>query len=369
MSKLSLEAISPKTDLVCVIMAGGVGTRFWPASTTKRPKQFLALTGERSLLEQTYDRVASLVGPERIIVLTQSRFVDLVCEQLPDLPKENVVGEPMRRDTAAAVGLAGALVSHRFGQDCVMAVLTSDHVISPDDDFARALTSAAKGAKGSGALYTFGITPTFASTGFGYLQLGALLGNDDNCAHFELDCIVEKPDAQRAEAYLEGKKHLWNSGMFVWRCDAIMQEFERQLPQHFKELNVAGKAFGTPNFESAMAKAFEPLQRISVDYGIMEGAKDVRCVRGSFLWSDVGGFRALADHLPKDEQGNALNAALTALDAHDNLVFSEDKNDHIALLGVSGLVVVRAGNKTLVTTKERAEEIKTLVGILPKSEQ
>ena len=373
LSPYSERPFEAAKDLVCVIMAGGAGTRFWPASTEERPKQFLALTSERTLIQQTYDRIKTLVDDDRILVLTSDRFVGLVREQLPSLPQENVVGEPMRRDTAAAVGLAASIVDARFKSDDarppVMAVLTSDHVITPDADFQNALVSAAKGASESGALYTFGIVPTHPATGYGYLALDAEVKNDEGILHHRLLGLVEKPDFDRAKAYLEGGKHLWNSGIFVWTTEAILKEFDAQLPEHRAHLKKAGAAFAKPGFEKVMHDAFEPLKKISVDYGIMEGAQEIRCVRAEFDWSDVGGFVALAEHIDRDDNNNALKATCTLLDAKNNVVFSEDENEHIALLGVEGLVVVRSKNKTLVTTKERAEEIKKLVALLPTREQ
>jgi mannose-1-phosphate guanylyltransferase len=363
-----LPPLDPEKDLVAVIMAGGAGTRFWPASTETRPKQFLSFFGDRSLLQRTYDRVADLIGPERVFVLTAQRFVGLVREQLPELPSQNVVGEPMRRDTAAAVALATAIGEARF-DDPVMAVLTSDHLIEPPEAFQHALLSAARGAKGSDALYTFGIEPAFPATGYGYLEVGDQLADDEGVRHHTLSRIVEKPDVTRAQEYVESGRFLWNSGMFVWRASSIAAELDRQLPAHLSALRPAMKDFGSDAFDAALATAFEPLEKISVDFGIMENARNVRCVRAAFEWSDVGGFAALADHLPRDDAGNIHRGGIYPLDAKDNLVFCDDGEERVALLGVEGLLVVRAGGRTLITTRERAEDIKKLVASLPDDER
>lgn len=368
MSETLLAPLTADKDVVAVIMAGGAGTRFWPASTEGRPKQFLTFFGDRSLLQLSYDRIAPLVGKERVLVLTSERFAPLVYEQLPELPKDNVIGEPTRRDTAAAVALSALLVEKRFG-DAVIATLTSDHLISPPEDFRAALTSAAKGAKASRALYTFGIEPTRPATEYGYLEVADPLVNDDGTSHFQLKRIVEKPDADRAKAFLDDGRHLWNSGMFVWRASSILAELERQLPKHLAHLAPALVHDGTPRFQQALAEAFEPLERISVDYGVMENARALRCVRGRFSWSDVGGFNALAEHLETDEHNNAHRGELHALFAEGNVVFCDDPNEHVALLGVSDLVVVRAGRRTLVMPRDRAEEIKKLVTTLPEEER
>lgn len=360
----SAQAAAPLENAVVVIMAGGAGTRFWPASTEARPKQFLPFFGERSLLQQSYDRVAELLPDERIWVLTQERFRSLVEEQLPSLPAYNIIGEPMRRDTAAAIGLAALLAEKRFANP-VMAVLTSDQLIEPKAAFQAGLRSALQGAQASEALYTFGIPPTFAATGYGYLELGTFLFENEGLPHHALQRFVEKPDAERAQQYLQSGSFLWNSGMFVWQNRAILAEFERQLPGHLHALRPAVAEDRTASFAQALHDAFAPLPKQSIDFGILENAKEVRCVRANFDWSDVGGFLALGEHLPQDGGNNAHRGRLVALEASQNLVFAEDEEESIALFGVDDLIVVRSGKKTLIAPKARAEELKKLVEILP----
>jgi mannose-1-phosphate guanylyltransferase len=316
----------------------------------------------------SYDRVAPLCGPERVLVLTADRFVPLVRQQLPELPVENILGEPLRRDTAAPVAMSALLAEKRFG-DPVITILTSDQLIEPDEAFQSALLSAARGAKSSDALYTFGIEPNRPATEYGYLELGDEILDDDGTRHHALERIVEKPDADTAAEYLATGRFVWNSGMFVWRASSILGEVERQLPAHIEHLRPAALADGTPGFADAMKKGFEPLQKISVDYGIMEGAQNVRCVRGRFEWSDVGGFAALKDHLPRDDAGNVHRGRVLAKDARDNLVFCDDADELVALVGVRGLVVVRAGGRTLVMPEDRLDEIKQLVAELPDEER
>lgn len=350
-------------ELVGVIMAGGAGTRFWPASTEQRPKQFLTLFGERSLLQQSYDRLAGLIPPERVLVLTSADFAPLVQMQLPELPPENVIAEPMRRDTAAAVTLAATLCAERFN-DPIMTILTSDHLIGPTERFQHALVSAATGAASGDALYTFGIRPDEPATGFGYLELGASAGEHGGLAHRELTRFVEKPDLATAKEYLAAGNYLWNSGMFVWRSSAVLAEIERQLPAHAAALRAAVAADGTPAFDAALRHAFEPLEKVSIDFGVMEHARSVRCVEPDFAWSDVGSFLALADHLPTDDSGNAHRGRLFGVEAQDNIVFTEDDDEVVGILGLSDLVVVRAGRRTLIAPRERAEDIKKLVSTL-----
>jgi len=344
-------------DSVVVIMAGGAGTRFWPLSTEERPKQFLALAGERTLLQMSFDRVVELVGAERILVLTSERYTSLVAEQLPELPSQNIVGEPCRRDTAAAVALAALLVEHRFGR-VPMIVLTADHVIEPEEEFHRALGEAVENC-GNRVLYTLGIKPTFPATQFGYLHVAEELEVGE-LSHFQLSSFREKPNLQTAQDFMESGDYYWNSGMFVWRTEDILAEFDEHLPGHLHILrtvieNVEGEGF---------AKAFQTLTPISVDYAILEKATSIRAVIPRISWDDVGGWLAVGKYLHEDDQGNFLQGKVLAVDSDRNTVFLEDEDEEVVLLGVSKLVVVRAGGRTLVAAKDKVDLLKSAVSRL-----
>lgn len=359
--------MSDTGDLAVVIMAGGAGTRFWPLSTEQRPKQFLNLFGEHTLLQQSYRRVEGLVPPERVLVLTNQRFVSQVCEQLPEIPRQNIIGEPLRRDTAAAVALAALLCRRRFGNPA-MAVLTSDHLIQPVDRFHLTLLSAVRAvgtSEGAEALYTFGIHPSYPATGYGYLQRGEKVLTDQGIEHYELLKFREKPDRRTAERYLDSGQFLWNSGMFVWSTEAILAELAAHLPNHLEQLEPALEHDGTPAFDEALGGAFEALQPISIDFGVMEKARRVRCVASGFDWSDVGGWPALEGLLEQDATANSHRCRLFVQGAGHNLVFCEDRDEVVALVGVDDLVVVRAGNRTLVVRRDSTEQIKQLVKDLP----
>jgi mannose-1-phosphate guanylyltransferase len=346
--------------LVAVILAGGAGTRFWPLSTEGRPKQLLRLLDDRSLLRMSLERLDGMVEPGRVLVFTSSKMVSLVAQELPELPRENILGEPMRRDTAAAVCLAALACRRRFGES-VMAVLTADHLIHPVGEFQESLASAARAARDSGALYTFGVPPTHPATGYGYLEVGEELFQEGGVRHFRILRFREKPDLETAKMYLQSNRFMWNSGMFVWTTQAILEEMERHLPHHLQELTRAMEQWGGPAWPGALARAFESLESVSVDYGVMEKAGEIRCVVGSWQWRDVGGWPAMMELLPRDEHGNAARGRLFTQDSRDNLVFCEDPGESIALVGVEGLVVVRAGQRTLVTRLDKAENIKALV--------
>ncbi|MCA9411095.1 MAG: mannose-1-phosphate guanylyltransferase [Candidatus Omnitrophica bacterium] len=349
-----------ENNLVAAIMAGGAGTRFWPLSTEEKPKQFIKIFDDRSLLQKSYDRVSGIIPDDRILVLTSNRFVHLVREQLPMLPAQNVIGEPERKDTAAAVAL-GAVVAKKLFGNPVMSILTADHLIEPIEVFQKTLLSAAAAARESGALYTFGIKPTYPASAYGYLETGEPTLNDDGIEHFRLGSFKEKPDAKTAEHYLGTGRYLWNSGMFVWTVDSILGELERNVPNHVQQLSSAVESLGGAAWEEALAKSFSALQKISIDFAVMEHAQDIRCVAGEFSWRDVGGWLAMTDFLSEDSSGNHTQGDLHALDSSGNLIYCEDPTETIALLGLSDIVVVRAGGKTLVARKDRLEDVKKIV--------
>jgi len=348
-----------------VIMAGGAGTRFWPLSTELSPKQFLRPDGEESLLQQSYSRADALTSADRILVLTSEHLADRVAAELPEIPRENIIAEPMRRDTAAAVALGALVCRERFGQ-VVMVVVTADHVISPLADFVEVMKSGARHAAESGALYTVGIRPDRAATEYGYLRRGDSVATEDRLEHFRVDSFHEKPDAEMASEYMEQGGYFWNSGMFIWKIESILREYQRQLPGHLAVLAPAVTEFeegGSP----ALQRAFSELPSISIDHGVMEGARDVRMVPASFSWNDLGTWEALAGFLGEDEHGNRYRGHLGASGARENIVYVEDEGETVALVGVQGLVVVRAGARTLIMDRDRADELKDFVQRLGKS--
>ncbi len=346
--------------IAAVIMAGGAGTRFWPVSTEERPKQFLRLFGDRSLLQMSRDRLEGIAPPEHLLVLTGERYVPLVREQLPDIPAENVIGEPVRRDTAAAAALAALMVEKRMG-DAVILTVTADHLIEPVGMFRDTALSAVREAWKGGMLYTFGIAPDRPATGYGYLECGGEVLDDYGVRHREVLSFREKPDAVTAAAYLGSGRHLWNSGMFVWRASAFTDLLKGLAPDHHRLIAAAVSRDGTDGFAQALAEAFEPLDTVSVDYAVMEKAPRVRCAEARFRWSDVGGWAALRDLMDRDANGNAASCTLHSLDTSNTLVFSTDPAETVIAIGLDDLVIVRDGGRTLVTRGNRAEDVKRIL--------
>jgi mannose-1-phosphate guanylyltransferase len=347
-------------NLVAVIMAGGMGTRFWPLSTSERPKQFVRLFDDRSLLQKSYDRIIPVVPDKRIFVLTNQKFTGLVKEQIPDLPDSNIIGEPERKDTAAAVCL-GALIAEKYFGDPVMVVLTADHLIEPEEEFQRTLLSAAETARETGALYTFGIKPTHPSSSYGYLELGERTVKKGTLEHFQVLSYREKPDVETARRYLQSGRFLWNSGMFVWTAKSIIAELSLHLPQHVEHIQRAVRKIGTAQWKNTLHEAFSTLRRISIDFAVMEKAGDVRCVCGDFHWKDVGGWLSMPDFLKCDKNGNHFRYSVRTLDAAGNILYCQDPRETLAVVGLDNILVVRAGGKTLVADKDRLEDVKRLV--------
>jgi len=352
-------------NLVAIIMAGGVGTRFWPLSTHERPKQFIQLFDDRSLLQKSYDRVAGIVPDERVIVLTNRQFTPLVREQLPNIPDQNIIGEPERKDTAAAVCLGALVAMKRFGNP-VIVILTADHLIEPVEKFQQTLVSAVKEARGTGALYTFGIKPTHPATGYGYLEVGEKTAMDQDVEHFQVVSFKEKPNAEVAGQYLESGRYLWNSGMFVWTVDAIFGELALHLPKHVAHLTKAVEKMGTDQWEDELQERFASLARISIDYAVMEKAPRVLMVELGCEWLDVGSWPALEHVAELDEAGNAVVAENSILvDSFRNVVVCQD--DHLlAILGMDDCIVVRSADATLVCNKSDSQRLKEFTQLIEK---
>jgi mannose-1-phosphate guanylyltransferase len=350
-------------SLFALVLAGGSGERFWPLSRRARPKQLLKLVSEKTLLEETIDRLHGLLPLEQILILTNVDQEKAVRELLPDLPPENIVAEPAKRDTAAAVALATAWVAKRNHQ-ATMLVLPADHVIKDHAAFQETLRSAVRAAEETGAMVTIGIKPTWACPGFGYIERGepVPLKDDENSEPvYRVVRFREKPNAELADRFVRSGNFRWNAGMFVWSVPTVLSEFNRHAPEL---ADFISQIRAPEKWEQALRERFSKLPRISFDYAIMEKADRVLMVEASFDWDDVGGWRAVASYLAQDEKGNAANAELATIEASNNIVFS-DSPTKIALVGVQNLIVVRTGDALLICNRHDAEKIKKLVADLP----
>lgn len=350
-----------------VIMAGGVGSRFWPASRVDCPKQFLKVFGDDTLIQSTVKRLESLIPPERVFIVTHERYIDQTREQLPNVPAENILAEPISRNTAPCINFAAVEIAER-DPEAIMVVLPADHVITYPDRFVEVLKTAIKRAEEPGSLVTIGIKPTHPATGYGYIQFDSQHEANDHeevTSACPVKTFAEKPDLSTAERFLDSGDFLWNSGMFIWRADAILQNIERLLPKTFAAFEpVAGSS--AADKPALVKKAFEASESISIDYGVMERAAHVYVVPGSFGWNDVGDWKAVYDLSEKDDHGNAIQGDVIVHDSSRNLIHSKDKL--FVLVGVHDLVVVETDDATLICNRESAQQVKNVVEYL-KSHQ
>lgn len=352
-----------------VVLAGGYGERFWPASTMRHPKQLLTLLGERTMLEMAVDRLAGLIPPERVVVLTSADLVRATIERSPDLPPGNVIGEPVRRDTAAAVALACAVVKARDPEG-VFCVVTADHVMGDLEVFRRTLEEGLQVAAANDVLVTIGIVPTWPSTAFGYVEAGARFAADGTVGFRRVVRFVEKPDAETAARYLASGEFSWNSGMFLWSVGSLSAAFHAHTPALGTMIDALVPVVDTDRFAATLAEQFEPLEKISIDYALMERADNIVMAEGRFGWADVGSWPEVGEHLPQDAFGNAHRGPIEVLDASNNIVVSEGGRSGgrlTALIGVEDLVVVHTADVTLICPKSRAQDVKELVAGLRQS--
>ncbi len=340
----------PIVERTALILAGGSGTRFWPASRRARPKQLLALDADRSLLAQTVDRLGPLVPPERVWLSTTAALASAVTAQLPGIARERVLAEPAGRNTAPAIA-ASLLAMPAAARQGVVAVLPSDHRVADPEAFRAALAAAFDAAERFDRIVALGVTPRWPETGFGYLELGA--GLPDGGALREVIRFREKPDRATAEAFLASGRHLWNAGIFVFRGTRLLEEIARHAPELAAGLE---RLAGEPERAEEL---YAELPSISIDFAVMEHVQGMAAIALDCGWDDLGSWQALYEVLPADAAGNRTHGQAVAVEATGNLLFADQ--GLVAALGVSDLIVVRTGDAVLVAPRERAQEVRRIV--------
>jgi mannose-1-phosphate guanylyltransferase len=344
-----------------VIMAGGRGERFWPRSRMAKPKQFLKLIGEKTMLQLTVARIEDLVGISDTYVVAGAEFKDIILEQVPQLPEENIIIEPFGRDTAAAIGLAAMVLGQKNPRE-VMIVLPADHYIGNVRLFQEVLKSAVATAGRGDKIVTLGITPHSPETGYGYIHRGDLADTFAGIPAYRAVRFLEKPDRARALEFLSSGDYLWNSGMFVWRIDMIRGMIEKHLPSLAEGIKEIEDSLGTDRHLKTVEKVYSGLSKVSIDYGIMERADNVFVIPCDFGWDDIGSWTALERYVEKDEYGNVLHGEGVLLDTFNTYVTSKEKT--VALLGVKDLIIINDYDSLLICHKSRSQEIKKVVRAL-----
>lgn len=348
--------------ITAVIMAGGKGERFWPKSRTSRPKQFLSLTGDgETMIQKTVKRINPLVPSEDIFIVTNSEYKNLVAEQLPDIPQENILAEPCGRNTAPCIAFATAVIQKKYG-NAVMLVLPSDHLIRYENIYLNTLKKAVEKAEEGQNLVTIGITPSYAETGYGYINFGEESGNA-----YKVERFVEKPDLKTAKKYLSSGKYLWNSGMFVWQVLAITECFRKFMPEVFSGAEKIGNAYGTEDFDNILRKEYEAFPSESVDFGIMEKADDIYTISGSFGWDDVGSWLAVERINETDDNQNYIEGDVIAENCRRITVCGGKKL--VAVVGMEDVIIVDTDDALLVCSKNSTQDVKKIISNLKENQR
>lgn len=344
-----------------LIMAGGKGERFWPKSRVNLPKQFLSLTDDgKTMIQLTVQRILPLIEMEDIFVATNKNYKELVKEQLPGIPEENILCEPVGRNTAPCIGLGAVHINSKY-EDAVMVVLPSDHLIKQVDVFEDLLSEACDIAAENENIVTLGITPNYAETGYGYIKF---IEKNKKGQAFEVESFVEKPNIEKAKEYLASGDYLWNSGMFVWKLSTILSKMESLLPGVYNGLCTIKDAIGTNVEDVVLQDVFPTLESISVDYGILEKSDNIYTIPSAFGWDDVGSWLAVSRVRGLDTNDNTIKGNVISIDTKSCIIEAQDKL--IATLGIEDIVIVDTKDVTLICNKQKTNEIKEVLNVLRK---
>jgi mannose-1-phosphate guanylyltransferase len=354
-------------NIYAVIMAGGVGSRFWPRSRERSPKQVLEIVGSGSMIFNTIARIQPLVPTEKAMVVTNKLQKDIIQQQVPGLPMQNVLTEPLGRNTAPCIGLA-ALWIHHYDPEAVMVILPADHIIRDTEEFLRVIQRAAHVAIENDALVTIGIKPTHPETGYGYIQFEDSSEQNPYSADgiYRVKTFAEKPNLETAEKFLKSGDFLWNSGMFIWRAQVILEEIQKHLPELGEQLKKLEPVIGTDAYFPTLEHVYGVIRSISIDYGVMEKASNVFVAKGDFGWSDVGSWDEVVRLTPTNGDGNALRGTVIAKDSHRNYI--DAGNKLVATIGMDDMIVVMTDDAVLICKKGRSQDVKEVVDYLRRKQ-
>ncbi len=342
-------------ELFVVIMAGGVGARFWPRSKQKTPKQLLSIFGENTMIQDTVERLDGLVSSDNVYVITNEIQSESIIKQLPSVPSENIIAEPFGKNTAACIGLASILI-HKKNKDAVTVILPADHLIKSKKSFQSVLKKAAVFAESSKGLVTIGIQPTRPETGYGYIQV-----DDEEIQKgiYKVQTFAEKPNLSTAKRFVKSGDFLWNSGMFIWKTETILNEIKTYLPDLYDGLIKIENSIGTKSYKKVLIKVYGELTSISIDYGIMEKSPKVYLTKGTFPWSDVGSWEEVYQQSKKDKNNNANLGDVYTENASDSYIFSPKK--YTAVIGLDNIIVIDTEDALLICSRDNAQDVKHIV--------
>ena len=345
-------------NLYTLIMAGGSGTRFWPRSKVRKPKQYLNIFGEDSLLQDTIQRFATFAEFENIYVVSSATQAEVLEAQAPMLPKANLIYEPVGKNTLPCIGLA-AMYAELEDPDGIMVVSPSDHLITNTELFKNTVLSAAKIAEGRNGIVTIGITPTYPATGYGYVKTAEDITGSETIRQFKVERFVEKPNEETATRYLEQGGFYWNSGLFIFKISVFLDAVKRYAPELYGDLRKIQADLGNPSYPQTLDAIYRAVKGISVDYGIMEHADNIYLVEGNFDWNDLGSWESVYQTDKKDENGNASSGEVLLLDTKNSYVHAD--NSLVAVVGLEDVIVVQDGDTVLVCKRDKAEDVKNVV--------
>ncbi|MCD6441009.1 MAG: mannose-1-phosphate guanylyltransferase [Candidatus Marinimicrobia bacterium] len=348
--------------MYAVIMAGGVGKRFWPRSRKERPKQLLDIISDQSMLRLTYERLKKVTDEKKIYIVAGQNLSEPILRELPELPIKNLIIEPSGKNTAPCIGLAATAIIQK-DPSAVMGVFPADHLILDIKSFKKSVEMGVQLARDHVALVTFGITPNRPATGYGYIQY-----SKKDAVHkdtiFKVKTFAEKPNLPTAKRFLESGEFLWNSGMFIWKVDNILNSIKLFLPELHESLKVIAEAMDTPKYPGVLKKQWATIHSESVDYGVMEKAKNVYVVKSTFDWSDVGSWDAVYEIKEKDQNGNVIIGEVVTMDTENSYIYS--RKNLISTIGVKDLIIIQSKNSTLIVNRNESEQVKDLVDLLER---
>ena len=345
-------------EFYAVIMAGGIGARFWPRSKKKSPKQLLKIVGDNTMIQETVRRINGLIPKENILIVTNETQKPGIIEQLPEIPIENIIIEPFGRNTAACIGLASIIIQKR-SPDAVTFVMPADHIIKDDESFLNTLKTASQFSIENQALVTIGIQPTRPETGYGYIQIDEDSGKS---SVYKVLTFAEKPNYATAVNFIKSGDFFWNSGMFIWKIDTILNEFKQLMPDLYEGLMKISEQLDTPDFSNKLNEIYGHLKSISIDYGIMEKSDKVFLVKGQFSWSDVGSWEAVYELSEKDGDGNVKVGTVYTDMALDSYIYSPDKLT--AVIGLDNVIVINCNDALLICKRDKAQDVKNVIDYL-----